>query len=223
MITLKQLLEIMPLAKGRADPFIGPLNSAMAEFGINTPERQAAFLAQIAHESEQLSCLSENLDYSAEGLATTWPHLFAAKSSNGVPLRYRSSGEFAPNIDARTLHRRPQAIANFVYANRLGNGAASTGDGWLYRGAGLIQLTGKDNQHACAERFGVDSAAVGDWLRTPVGACKSAAWFWQQHGCNELADAGDFDAITRKINGGQNGAINRQKYWARAKGVLCPA
>lgn len=223
IIKKAHLVAIMPMSGPRTDIFLGPLNAAMAEFDIDTPARQSAFLAQIAHESAELSYLSENLNYSADGLANVWPHMFAATGADGSLLRYRTSGDYAPNENARMLHRHSEAIANFVYANRMGNGAVSSGDGWLYRGAGIIQVTGKDNQCACAAHFGKDPCSVGDWLRTPEGACRSAAWFWQSHGCNELADADDFVGVTKKINGGTNGLGSRRQYWAKAKAVLCPA
>lgn len=223
VITAGQLCAIMPMSAARVKLFLDPLNAAMSEFEINTAARQAAFLAQIAHESGQLSRLSENLNYSADGLANTWPNRFAAKDIHGNLAKYASTKKYIPNLQARTLHRKPEPIANCVYANRMGNGPASSGDGWLYRGAGLVQLTGKNNQHACARHFHIDPPTVGDWLRTPTGACRSAAWFWKSHGCNQFADDGDFLLTTTTINGGLNGHVDRGEFWVKAKSVLCAA
>lgn len=181
MIALDQLKEIMPGAKA-APLFVAPLDAAMAEFGIVSESRIECFLAQIAHESGQLMAMQENLNYRAEGLMKTWPRRFPTLAI------------------ANQYAHQPEKIANKVYANRGGNGDEASGDGWRYRGAGLIGLTFHDNQEKCADHFGIDVRDVGDWLRTPEGACRSAAWFWSEHGCNELADARDFDGISDAIN-----------------------
>jgi len=205
MLNPSQLRQIMPQAGVRADAFCAPLNAAMAEFGIDTRARQAPFLAQFAHETGQLASVSENLNYSADGLANTWPGRYAKKDARGAYLTAR--GRKVPNELALGLHRQPERIANNVYANRMGNGDEASGDGWRYRGSGGFQLTGKDNQRACAAHFGIPLERVGDWLRAPEGACRSAGWFWQRAGCNELADRGDFDAISDKINIGRLTAV----------------
>lgn len=178
----------MPASRGAAALFLKPLLAAMQEFGITTERRVEYFLAQIAHESGQLQALQENMNYSAEGLMKTWP------------------GRFPTRAIADAYARRPEAIANKVYANRMGNGPESTGDGWRYRGAGLIGLTGKTNQSRCALYFKLDARYVGDWLRTPEGACRAAAWFWKTNGCNEVADKGDFDGVSDLINIGHKTA-----------------
>jgi putative chitinase len=204
MVTIDQLKKIMPQAGLRAEVFYSALNDAMAEFGINTPARQAAFLAQLAHETGQLTSLVENLNYSAEGLANTWPTRYAKKDGFGHYLV--AGGRKVPNELALNLHRLPEKIANNVYANRMGNGDEASGDGWRYRGSGGFQITGKDNQRACAEHFGIPLEKVGEWLRSPVGACRSSGWFWQRAGCNELADRGNVDAISDRINIGRDTA-----------------
>lgn len=197
-----ELRRILPLAGARADTFAGPLTAAMERFEINTPARQAAFIAQIGHESAQLTRLTENLNYSCAGLMKTWP------------MRFPTS------VIAEQYERQPEKIANRVYANRMGNGDEASGDGWAYRGSGAIQLTGKENHLACALYFDLPLEAVGDWLRSPEGASLSAAWFWKAHGCNELADAGDQEAITRRINGGTLGMQERVALFNRATEVL---
>lgn len=201
-MTPDDLLKIMSYAKPRVAAFFTPLVAAMDEFDINTPARQAAFLSQVGHESGQLASVEENLNYSVNALMRTWPNRF-------------------PNaVIAASYAKQPEKIANFVYANRMGNGGPETGDGWRYRGAGLIQLTGKDSQRECADYFGIGVDKIGDWLRTPEGACRSAAWFWKTHGLNELADAGDQVKVTRRINGGTNGLADRLALFEKAIEVL---
>lgn len=202
-VSKEQLTAIMPLAGRRVDQYIKPLNMAMIEFDIwENPRRVTAFLAQIGHESGELRYVSENLNYSIGALMRVWPRRFPTKEV---------AGQYA---------RNPQKLANHVYANRMGNGPEDTGEGWLHRGAGLIQLTGKHNQTECAKHFGIDPKDIGDWLRTPEGACRSAAWFWVRRGLNDLADKEDFVHITRLINGGTIGLAQRQALWAKAKQVL---
>lgn len=202
MLTREDVLFVMPRAGPHVDDFIEPLNGAMEEFEINTPERQAAFLAQIAVESMQLTRMSENLNYSAHGLVSTFPSHFTED-------------------EADDYEHHPERIANRAYANRNGNGDEASGDGWMFRGAGLIQLTGRDNHAACADALKEPADGFGDYLRKPEGACRSAAWFWSdfKH-LNAYADAGNFTSITKKINGGLNGQAERESFWKKAKEVL---
>lgn len=174
----------------------------LRRFSLTTPTRQSAFFAQTAHESAGFTRLTENLNYSATGLATTWPGRF--RGADGQP-----------NALARALHRRPEAIANVVYANRMGNGPEASGDGWRYRGRGLLQITGRAQYQRCGAALGLPLVEQPDLLAQPEPAVLSAAWFWQVNGLNELADAGDFEAITRRINGGLNGLAERRALWAK--------
>lgn len=210
MVTLEQLLTAVPAAaKLRTAQFVGPLNSAMAEFGIDTPIRQAAFLAQVFHESGNLSAVDENLNYSAEALQRVWPNRFDA----GTALAYA---------------RKPEKIANKVYANRMGNGDEASGDGFKHRGAGLIQLTGKANQAACAAALGLSNDLVGAWLKTEEGASRSAGWFWKKCNANVYADKGDFDGVSDVVNLGRKtdkagdaiGYAHRQSLYNAFKRVL---
>jgi putative chitinase len=173
MITLEELHEIMPHAKvARLEMFIGPLNEAMQEFGISdTVEREAAFLAQVAHESGE----------------TRYVHEIA-------------TGE--------------------AYEGRKDLGNIQPGDGVRFKGRGLIQITGRSNYHACGEALGLPLLDQPYLLETPIHACRSAAWYWQTHGLNELADKGDFLLITKRINGGTNGYADRMAYFARAQSAL---
>jgi putative chitinase len=196
-MTSDQILAIMPLAKPHIAAFFSPLCAAMTEFEINTPTRQAAFLAQIGHESASLSRVVENLNYSPEGLMATFNNAHAVRFDHDAACRYGRTAE----------HPADQvSIANIAYANRMGNGTPESGDGWRHRGAGLIQLTGKENHLAAALYFGIGIDKIGDWLRTAEGACRSAAWIWHASNCNAFADRGDFDGVSDVINIGRKTA-----------------
>ena len=198
-ISAQQLLQILPNAGTVAGVFIPVLNTAMGRYQIVGTKRIAAFIAQVGHESCQLTRLVENLSYSADALRKTWPIRFSMELASAVA-------------------RKPEQIANIAYGNRMGNTAP--GEGWKYRGRGLIQITGKNNYRACGEALGLDLTAQPELLEKSQHACMSAAWFWAINGLNTLADAGKFDAITQRINGGQNGAADRQALYARALKVL---
>ncbi|EMB4306735.1 glycoside hydrolase family 19 protein [Pseudomonas aeruginosa] len=207
LITEQQLLQIFPNAGHRAGFFVPALNVAMKRFGITSPVRVAAFLAQVGHESSQLTRLVENLNYSAQGLAATWPS------------RYRGA-DGQPNALAQRLARNPRAIANNAYASRNGNGDEVSGDGWRFRGRGLLQITGRSNYRAAGAGLGQPLEHEPELLKQPAFAALSAAWWWSTHGLNELADRGEFAAITRRINGGLIGQAERMALWERAKRVL---
>ncbi|ARQ75185.1 glycoside hydrolase family 19 [Pseudomonas fragi] len=198
-INLQQLLLILPNAGPVAGVFVPVLNTAMNRYQIVGPKRIAAFIAQVGHESGQLTRLVENLNYSADALRRNWPSRFDAGLASAIA-------------------RKPEQIANIAYGNRMGNTAP--GDGWKYRGRGLLQITGKNNYRACGEALGLDLIAQPEQLEKPQHACMSAAWFWATNGLNTLADTGKFDAITKRINGGQNGAADRQALYARALKVI---
>lgn len=184
---------------------------AMLKYNIDTPNRKRAFLAQVGHESGQLSAVSENLNYSASALR-------------------RVFGKYFPDdIAANEYARKPEMIANKVYANRMGNGDEASGDGWKYRGRGLIQITGKNNYEdlnvdMLGRNPGINLLQNPDLLATPEYAALSAAWFWKKSGLNELADklggSDDhevFKHITRRINGGYNGLADRVELYENAK------
>ena len=175
-------------------PFI---EQAMVEFEIHTPKQSAMFVAQILHESARLTAVKENLNYSEQGLVTTFGNYFDR------------------NI-AKKYARQPEKIANRVYANRMGNGPESSGDGWRYRGRGLIQVTGKANYQDCGEHLGIDLVKKPEYLETPIGASRSAAWFWWSRNLNRSAESGDIKTNTRIINGGLNGYDDRVALYSRA-------
>ena len=200
-ITQQQLLQILPNAGAQAGVFVPVLNTAMNAYQIVGTQRVAAFLAQVGHESGQLRSVVENLNYGAQALIATWPSRFTQAL-------------------AAQVARQPEQIANIAYASRMGNGDASSGDGWAFRGRGLIQITGRANYQACGDALGVDLIGNPDLLAQPQYAALSAAWYWATNGLNTLADAGSFDSITQRINGGQNGAADRPALYATAQQVL---
>jgi putative chitinase len=218
-ITPQQLMAAIGCPFDLASRWAPVLSAAMDRFSINTPARQAHFLAQIAHESAGLTALAENLNYSADRLLRIFP------------------AKFKPS-EAEAFARKPAAIANRVYANRFGNGPESSGDGWRYRGRGLIQMTFRNNYRAAGEAMGIDLENNPDLLLVPRNAAFSAAWFWRigaglrlskaalahglKDGCdlNDLADKGDLAGITLAINGGLNGLAERTALFQRASKAL---
>src|SRR5436190_4449696 len=207
-ITPAQLTRFLPQL-ARVDVWTPALNAAMERFEITTPYRAAAFLAQVAHESGEFSRLTENLSYTAARLCAVWPNRF-------------------PTIEAaQPYERNPERLANYVYAKRLGNGDVTTGDGWRFRGRGLIQLTGRGNYRSCGTALTLPLEAEPQRLESPLAAALAAAQFWQSRGLNHLADDQnddnddeDFISITKIINGGTAGLKSRQQYWARARAAL---
>lgn len=192
-ITLTQLKCAMPKLGVLAVAYLPWLNSAMDEFHIDVKGRQARFLAQLAHETGQLSRVVENLNYTPAALLATFNSKVVRITPAQAALYGRTDAHAADQV----------AIANQVYANRMGNGDPASGDGWRYRGAGGFQLTGKNNQLECAAYFRIPVDKIGEWLRTPEGVCRSAAWFWWKNGFNALADAGKDDAISDLVNIGR--------------------
>ena len=201
-----------------AEKWVDAVAAACQEFGINTPQRIAGFLSQCAHESGGFERLQENLNYSADGMAGIWPRRFAVMGPDNKPVK--KDGKNQPNKFALALHRKPEMIANVVYSGRMGNGPTESGEGWLYRGRGLKQLTGKDNHRACSAGLGVDLVANPDLLLEPVYAARSAAWFWSTNKCDVFADAGDIEGLTKRINGGLIGIEDRKKRYASAMSSL---
>jgi putative chitinase len=180
------------------------LNAAANKYEINTPLRHAAWLAQCAHESGHFRFVFENLNYSAESLTRVFKKYFpTVESTEGYA-------------------RKPERIAAKVYGGRMGNGAESTKQGWLYRGRGAIQLTGKDNYRAFGKEIGREAEVLSnpDLVAEPELAALSAAWFWHRNGLNALADKGDNLSITKRINGGTNGLEDRAKLFAQAKPIF---
>jgi putative chitinase len=194
-----------------AQAWLAPLQDAMQAFHIDSPVRQAAFLAQIGVECEGLRVLEEDLDYSALELLREWPTHFTP--------------ETAQTLGRTAVHPANQrAIANIAYADRMGNGPVSSGDGWRFRGRGCIQLTGRANYRSCTAAIGKPLMLQPDLLaQNPATAALAAAWYWDAHSCNALADANTDDAfalLTRRINGGLTDYAQRMALWAKAKQAL---
>jgi putative chitinase len=195
-MNLDQVRFLFPACKS-PEVFAPALTAAMERFAINTPARQSAFLAQVGHESAQLTRLAESFNYTPEGILGTFNTVKTIRFTPDLARQYGRTAEHPAN---------QRMIANTAYANRMHNGDVDSGDGYRHRGAGLIQLTGKENHLAASMYFDKDLETIGDWLRSPEGACLSAAWFWECAGCNEAADAGDFDKVSDLINIGRKTA-----------------
>ena len=178
------------------------------EFEINTPQRIAGFLSQTSHESGGYTMLTENLNYRAATLAACWPNRFAVLGADKKPIR--ENGKLVPTAVANSIAGKPELIANLVYSGRMGNGPAESGEGWLYRGRGLKQLTGKDNYTRCGAALGLDLVGNPDLLLEPMAAARSAGWFWKTNNLSAFADVNDIKGMTKKINGGLIGYEQRQ-------------
>jgi putative chitinase len=200
MITLNQLKKIIP-TNNEPEAWLKVLLEVLPEYGIDTTQRLAGFLAQTAHESADYKLLEENLNYSAEGLVKTWPKRFDIAT-------------------ARTYARKPEKIANKVYADRMGNGNEASGDGWYFRGRGIKQLTGRDNYIAFGKSVGMTAEKAAEYCATKKGAVESAAWFWKTNNLSRFADAGDIVGLTKAINGGTIGIDDRKKRYNNAIAVL---
>jgi putative chitinase len=205
MITAEQFKHLFPRAQdhqGWADA----MNNVFPTYNINTPARVASFLAQCGHESGGWTVFEENMYYSAQGLTKIFPKYF-------------------PTIEsAAVFAKKPEMIANNIYANRMGNGAPESGDGYRFRGRGPIQLTGRSNYTAFAKEMFEDWQNVvdnPDWVTADRDfALMSAIWFWNKNGLNKEADAGDIKTMTRKINGGYIGLEDRIKHYNEAIHLL---
>lgn len=183
MITINHLIAA-GIGPTQARIFVEPLNSACTQFGIDSPLRAAMFIAQAAHESAGFSRLEENLHYrDPMRIAKVWPTRFTGYA------------------DAARFVNQPEALANHVYAGRLGNGDAASGDGWRYRGRGLFQITGRANYAAAAEQLQQPIDDTPELVALPHHAALTAAWFWSTRGLNEAADLRDVAKVTRIING----------------------
>jgi putative chitinase len=205
MITAANLVAAgIPAAQ--AQTFEAPLQATCVRFGIDTPARMAAFVAQCAHESRNFTALEEGLFYrSADRIRAIFP--------SRVPSL----------AVAQPLVGNPQALANCVYAGRNGNGDEASGDGFRYRGRGLIQLTGRSNYERAADALARDYVATPDLVAAAEDACLTAGWFWDTGNLNALADAGRFDAITRAVNGpAMAGADERRELFERALTAFAP-
>jgi putative chitinase len=204
MITQEQLKELLP-----KNPYIEHWHRALEqlfpEYEINTPKRMAAFIAQCSHESAGFTALVENLNYRWQSLRKVFPKYFP---NDAIAQEYASK----PN--------KQEAIANRIYASRMGNGDEASGDGFRYRGRGLIQLTGKHNYTWFAASLEITPEEATEYLMTFEGAAQSACWFWESNNLNQWADKGDIVTLTKRINGGTIGLEDRIKHYEHALHVL---
>ncbi|AGW94592.1 lytic enzyme [Ralstonia pickettii DTP0602] len=200
------------LSPALAERWHAPVSAALFEFGILAPHRVAAWIAQVGHESKGFTTLVESFDYAVPALASKFDKRITPALAAQLG---RQPGERMVPVE------RQARIATIVYASRYGNGEAASGDGWKYRGRGLKQITFADNYRACGHALGVDLVAMPGLLAVDDAlAARSAAWFWYSRGCNQLADRGDFEQLTRRINGGLNGIDDRRQRWLRAQQFL---
>lgn len=184
------------------DDWYQSLEDNLPKYDINDINRIAAFLAQCAHESANFKILKENLNYRAESLRRVWPR------------------HFPTDEIAQQYARQPEKIANKAYANRMGNGDESSGDGWKFSGKGLIQLTGRNNYQLFADHVDMNIDELPEYLISFDGAVKSACWFWDTNKLNQWADQGDLKTLTKKINGGTLGLEDRIKHYNHIMEIL---
>lgn len=203
-----QFQQAAGLSAGLAARWFPHIDAAMKEFGISAPVDQAMFIAQVGHESASYSSLVESFNYSVPGLADF------VRAGRLTQDQANSLGR-RPNESSLPLIRQ-RAIANLVYSKRMGNNGA--GDGWFYRGRGLIQVTGLTNYRNCGNGLKVDLVAKPELLADDSYAARSAAWFYVANGC--LKYSGDISRVTQIINGGLNGLEDRRERFLKAKAVL---
>ncbi len=209
MLTENQLRQLIPGNK-YVSYWHHALEQLLPDYDIDSPKRIASFIAQCAHESGGFNALQENLNYKPDTLRRLFPKYFP---TDELAKEYASK----PN--------RQEAIANRIYAGRMGNGDESSGDGFRFRGRGLIQLTGRSNYQAFADSIEVDDRPlkideVPEYLSCFEGAAQSACWFWESQNLNKFADADDILGMTKRINGGTIGLNDRIKHYKHALHVL---
>jgi len=196
MITAEKLHAL-----GIGAEWVEPLEATFRKFGIDDLPKQAAFIGQCSHESGHFRKLEENLNYSADTLNRLFGH------------------KFKPGEIEQYAHQ-PQRIANRIYSNRMGNRDEASGDGWLYHGRGIIQLTGHDNFWHFGQAVGMNFVHNPAPVSQPMYAAMSGGWFWQTHGCNALAEAENWEGLTKRINGGLFGLNERVALTRQALAVL---
>lgn len=199
-----QFQQAAGISAGLAARWFQHIDAAMKEFGITATNDQAMFIAQVGHESNGFSSLKESFNYSVDGLKKTFGSRLTAYQC-----------EMLGRIDDRQVAHQPQ-IANLVYGGRMGNN--SPGDGWKYRGRGLIQITGRENYTQCGTALKLDLVSTPELLEQERHATRSAAWYYTTRGC--LLYSGDIVRVTKIINGGQNGLSDRKARYARAQSAL---
>jgi putative chitinase len=202
MVTSEQLRQL------KIDPNLADyFNETFDRFDISTPARQACWIGQCGHECGNFRIMEENLNYRAATLLKLFPR---------TPKR---AWGFTPE-EAAAYERQPQRIANRIYSSRMGNRDEASGDGWRFRGAGFLQLTGHSNFWHASQALGEDFVMQPELVRTPKYAAMTAGWFWQTHRLNQYADSGDYLTLTKRINGGTIGLEDRKKHINEALHIL---
>ena len=202
-LTKEQLKQLLPKNKF-VDHWYEVLAQLLPDYEIDTPQRIAAFVAQCSHESGGFTTIKENLNYRPESLVRLFSKYF------DLPTAQRYCA----------LPNKQEAIANRIYASRMGNGDEASGDGYKYCGRGLIQLTGKDNYFWFSASLGITPEEASEYMATFEGAAQSACWFWENNKLNQWADAGDILTLTKRINGGTIGLEDRVNHYEHALHVL---
>lgn len=199
LITEKQFQMLFPRANN-SKAWTNAINELLPKYDINPGPRLWMFLAQCGHESAGFTAFRENFNYSRDGLLRVFPKYF-------------------DRLNVDQYARQPEKIANRVYANRMGNGNEASGDGWRYRGAGILQITGKSNMEAFFKVIYPDTwqDCKPETLLEPYNSIAAACWFWQTRNLNRVSDREDVEAATRLINGGTNGIDDRKNRYAYAK------
>lgn len=210
-VSLEQIAQLAPLMQPRYQAAFAEGQAVLDSWGISdSPRRIVQFLAQVLHESLALTLDYEDLDYSAARLPAVWP------------MRFRPQGPLEPVAYAHN----PRKLANLVYGQRMGN--VAPGDGYLYRGRGLLQLTGKESYARASRALRARVAASPDFVAhpdavlDPAWCLPAAAAIWEDKGCNELADQDDLTELTRRINGAENGLADRDAWCRSAAAIWCP-
>jgi putative chitinase len=203
----EHLAKLIP-GNTNVDGWHAALVDVLPKYGINTERRMAHFISQCAHESNNFRSLSENLNYSEKSLLAVFGRYFGTGGTK------RNAAEYA---------RNPEKIANYVYMDefrkyKMGN--VNEGDGWLFRGRGLKQLTGRSNYTAFGKSVDITAEEAAEYVATPAGAVESACWFWDTNNLNAIADTDDVVKMTKRINGGNIGLADRQSRYKKAMEVF---
>ena len=202
----EQLAQLIPGNK-EVDAWYEALVAVMPKYGINTERRAAHFISQCAHESNNFRSLQENLNYSEKALKAVFGRYFGD----------------APKANAAEYARNPEKIANRVYFDKYRKykmGNTNEGDGWLFRGRGLKQLTGRENYTKFGASVNLTAEEAAEYVATPAGAVESACWFWDTKKLNNIADTDNVTKMTKVINGGNIGLADRQQRYAKAMEVF---
>ena len=195
--------ELLQCGERSAESWFEAMNNMFPKYDIITEHRVAGFIAQTAHESNKYNALTENLNYSAAALDKIFGKYF------------KRAGR-----DAKQYHRQPEKIANVIYANRMDNGDTDSGDGWRFRGGGILQLTGRYNYTKFGNSVGLSALEATKYVRTKFGAIESACWFWESNDINRYCDNNDIVGMTKRINGGTIGLEDRIHHYEHALEIL---